>query len=283
MNTLTLHQISRQFGKKTALQDVSCTLTPGITALLGANGAGKSTLIHILSTLLPESQGAVEWNGPDAGGEIRRLGNAYLRHLSVLFQSQPMFRSYTAEEYLTFCGSLRGLDRRQVVEQGQALLQQFGLLDVYRKKIGAYSGGMRQRLALCGAFLGDPDILLLDEPSAGLDIYEREELKNYLCSLKKDRIILISTHIVPDVENITDRVLLLHEGRLQAEGTQAELIARLEGTVWELPAEAAVPESLPLYHSNGKRICFSPAAPCPQAVQKTPDLTDVYFQCITGR
>lgn len=279
MTELQLEKVSKRYGKKLALQDFSFTFSPGITALLGANGAGKSTLINIMSGLLQADEGTVRCNGTD----IRELKESYLAKISPLFQSQPMFKSYTAEEYLAFCGSLKGMSAGDAARQGRELLEQFGILENRKKKIASFSGGMRQRLALCGAFLGDPEILFLDEPSVGLDIYEREELKSYLCGLKNRRIILISTHIVPDVENIADCILLMKAGRLFETGTQEELVQALEGKVWEVPAKAELPAEAGLYHSDGKTLCFSDGQPCPEARLKQPDLTDVYFRSLTGR
>lgn len=276
MNQLIVERLSKAFGKKQALFDVSCQFSSGITALLGPNGAGKSTLMNIICTLLKPDSGAVYYNGQD----VNQIKPEFLGNLSIQFQSQPMYRNDTAMEYLRFCGALKELPPKQVEEEGRKLLERFGLSDTGKKKIAAFSGGMRQRLALCSTFLGAPKVILLDEPTAGLDIYEREALKRFLCELKKDRIIIVSTHIVSDVENIADEIILLNEGRIRADGTQPELISGLEGKVWELPADAAQPGS---YYSDGKQMMIAGEAPCPGAVRKEPDLTDVYFSHVKGR
>ena len=277
MNVLKIENIHKRFGKKHALQGVSCELQEGIIALLGPNGAGKSTLMNIICTILKADEGTVSYNGT----EILALKEAYLEKLSVQFQTQPMYKGDNAMEYLDFCASLKGLDPKQAREQGRKLLEKFGIADTGKKKIAAFSGGMRQRLALCGTFLGSPEIILLDEPSAGLDIYEREELKRYLCELKKGRIIIISTHIVSDVENIADKIVLLNKGNVHAIGTQQELIRELEGKIWQIPEDAEV--SGKVYYSDGKRLCCSDTKPCEVAVAKTPDLTDVYFGSVDVR
>ncbi len=273
---LALDKISVRFGKVLALQEVSYTFQPGITALLGPNGAGKSTLMNVICTLQKPTSGEVFVDGEKTDKQKRQ----YLSTLSVQFQNQPMFKNDTAMEYLHFVGALKGLKNEQIERQGKELLQRFGISDTGKKKISAYSGGMRQRLALAGTFLGDPQIILLDEPSAGLDIYEREELKRYLCEMKQNRIIIVSTHIVSDVENIADEILLLTKGKVYAHGSQRELIAQREGKIWEVPEQAA---GLETYYSDGRRLCFSEQAPCPGAMPKTADLTDVYFCCVKAR
>lgn len=277
MEGLVLNQISKQFGKKKALDQVSCRFDHGITALLGPNGAGKSTLMNIVCTLLPADSGTVTYDGTP----ILDMKKSYLERLSMLFQNQPMYRGDTAMEYLQFTGVLKGVSARQVEAQGSELLQRFGIADTGKKKISAFSGGMRQRLALCGAFLGQPEILMLDEPSAGLDIYEREELKRYLCTLKQDRTVIISTHIVSDIENIADRIILLNEGKVHACGTQEELIRGLAGRVWQIPEDADV--SGHVYYSDGRRLAIADEKPCADAVSKEADLTDVYFSCVKVR
>ncbi len=276
MNQLIVERISKSFKKKKALSDVSCQFDVGLTALLGPNGAGKSTLMNIVCTLLEPDTGTVYYRGQ----EVKKTKAEFLGDLSVQFQNQPMYRNDTAMEYLRFCGALKELPPSQIEAEGRELLERFGLAYTGKKKIAAFSGGMRQRLALCSAFLGAPKVILLDEPTAGLDIYEREALKRYLCELKKDRIIVVSTHIVSDVENIADKVILLNEGQIRADGTQIELIGELEGRVWELPSDTDVGGS---YFSDGKQLMITDTAPCQAAVLKQPDLTDVYFSQVKGR
>lgn len=277
MQGLMLQDIGKRFGKKLALRGVSCEIGNGITALLGPNGAGKTTLMNIICTLLKADTGKVTYNGQD----IREQKAAYLEKLSVQFQSQPMYKSDTAMEYLDFCATLKGIPQKEARNQGQTLLEQFGIADTGKKRIATFSGGMRQRLALCGTFLGNPEIILLDEPSAGLDIYEREELKRYLCELKKDRLIIISTHIVSDIENIADNIILLSNGSIHASGTQQALIQAIQGKIWQVPDSAEVKEKT--YHSDGKRLCYNTQKPCPEAINKQADLTDVYFTCANLR
>ena len=279
MATLTVNDITKKFKKKVALDDVSCSFSNGITALLGPNGAGKSTLMNIMCTLLSADSGTVSYKGKN----ICELDEEYLGKIAIQFQNQPMYKNYMAEEYLEFCGALKGIDKRKIAEQSEELLKFFGLEADKKKKIATFSGGMKQRLALCGTFLGNPEIVMLDEPSAGLDIYEREELKNLLCELKKNCIIIVSTHIVSDIENIADRIVLLNEGKIQSTGTQQELIENIQEKVWELPNDFADGDLYHTYRSNGKLLCISEEKPHAEAKAKQADMTDVYFSCITTR
>ena len=273
MEKLTVTNVSKKYRKKVALQQVSCEFSNGITALLGPNGAGKSTLMNIICTILNSDEGIIEYKGYD----IKKLKASYLEKISVLFQNQPMYKNYTAIEYLYFCGSLKNMARSDIQEQGKILMNYFGIYDNRNKKISTFSGGMKQRLALCGVFLGNPRIILLDEPSVGLDIYEREELKNLLFGLKENCIIIISTHIVSDIENIADNVIMLNEGKISAVGTQNELVEQLRNVVWELPNNKSEIPNIKTYMSNGKRLGISDIKPHPDAKPKVVDLTDVYF------
>jgi len=230
MAVLEAKNITKHYRKKTALTQFSCTFQPGITALLGPNGAGKSTLMNIMCTLLPASSGEILYDGKN----ILTLKQEYLGKISMLFQNQPMYKNYTSEEYLYFCGALKGLSPKTIAEQGDYYLKYFGIEDTRDRKISTFSGGMKQRLALCGAFLGNPEIILLDEPSAGLDIYERKELKRLLCNLKQQCIIILSTHIVSDVEDIADHIVLLKEGKIQFAGTPDKLEGTLDDLITEM-------------------------------------------------
>lgn len=279
MAVLEVNHITKKFKTKLALQDVSCSFTNGITALLGPNGAGKSTLMNIMCSLLPADEGVVKYNNCD----IKELKAGYLEKISMQFQSQPMYRNYTGEEYLAFCGALKGISKQEIKEQGQYLLEYFGIETSKKKRISTFSGGMKQRLALCGTFLGNPEVIFLDEPSAGLDIYEREELKKLLCEWKTKSIIIVSTHIVSDIENIADDIVLLNEGKVHSIGTQKELIDDIENCIWEIPREKAKSIASQVYHSDGKSLCFSKDRPCPEAILKPADLTDVYFSCLQAR
>lgn len=270
---LSIKNISKTYGKKVVLDDVSHQFGKGITALLGPNGAGKSTLMNIISTIVSADNGCVIYDDEIVNGKSKE----YFKNLSVQFQNHPMNKVYNSDEYLEFCGILKNMSHKAIREQGSELLRYFGMEEYRKKKIGALSGGMKQRLALCGTFLGDPKVVLLDEPSVGLDIYEREELKSYLYDIKENRTIIISTHIVSDVENICDELLFVGQGKLLLNGKQKELISQLQGKVWDVSDCVSIGEIKNKYRSSGKSIVISDTCPCEGAVEKCPDLTDVYF------
>lgn len=276
MCNLSVKSISKNFKRKSALINVSCEFSRGITALLGPNGAGKSTLMNIISTLSDADSGTVEYMGLD----INKQKALYTKKISVLFQNQPMYKNYTAYEYLLFCGALKDMKKKDVKEQAEKLLHYFGIFDNRKKRISVLSGGMKQRLALCGVFLGNPEIILLDEPSVGLDIYEREELKSLLCRLKEKATIIISTHIVSDIENISDNIILLNNGQISALGTQEELIYGLKDSIWKLPIAETCEYDIKTYSSNGILYGVSKNKPHPDAEPKKVELTDVYFSYI---
>ena len=273
MSNLSVINITKNFRRKSALKNISCNFSNGITALLGPNGAGKSTLMYIISTLIDADCGTIQYSNCD----IKKLKEKYLGKVSVLFQDQPMYKNYTAYEYLYFCGMLKNMSKKDINEQAEYFLQYFGIYENRNKKISTFSGGMRQRLALCGVFLGAPEIILLDEPSVGLDIYEREELKNLLCRLKNSAIIIISTHIVSDIENISDNIIIINNGEIRAIGTQNELIDKFQNMIWEIPNNKNMLPHVKTYTFNGKMFGISEVKPHIDAQPKEAELTDVYF------
>ena len=221
---LTIHALSHSYGDKKALTDFTHTFTPGITALLGPNGAGKSTLIHLICDLLPRQTGTIAFDGTD----ILSMGPAFRQVLGFMPQSQGMYDDMTAWEFLLYMAQLKGLRPRAAREQLRELLQVVNLWDAAHRRVGGFSGGMRQRVMLAQALLGAPKVLLLDEPTAGLDPEERVRLREYIRQLGRDKIVLITTHITGDVESIASEILLLHHGVLLADAPALKTMADIE-------------------------------------------------------
>lgn len=230
-----LQGIRHRYGRRDVLHGVSISAGPGIYGLLGNNGAGKSTLLKISATVLPTTAGKVSFEDlkrpRDDQGIRRRLG--------YLPQEYGLPLHLTCIEYLRYVAAMKGLHAEESRTGPQALLQRFGLEDAATRRIRALSGGMRQRLGLAQAFLGRPRLIILDEPSAGLDPQERVRLRGVMRELAQDATILLSTHIVSDVEREAQRIGILHGGRLVAEGTPEELIAGAAGRVYEVQLDRA--------------------------------------------
>ena len=195
---LKIQNITKRYRDKTAVDDVSITLTPGVWGLLGANGAGKTTLMRMLAGILQPSSGRILCDGV----EIGTLGAAYREKLGYLPQEFGFYPEFTVQDYLEYMAALKGLPRTEAARQIDALLERVSLTEVRRKKIIKLSGGMKRRVGIAQALLNDPEILILDEPTAGLDPGERVRFRNLLSEFAQERIVLISTHIVSDVEYI---------------------------------------------------------------------------------
>lgn len=222
--------LSKRYGKKFALRDFSAMLRPGIYGLLGANGAGKTTLISLLVGALAADGGNILADGVDT----RDLGREFLSKIGYLPQYPEFYRDFTVKEFLRYMCALKGIPDKTGWASAQALLQEVNLPDTERRKVGTLSGGMRQRLGIVQAVLGNPDILILDEPTAGLDPQERIRFRNLITRFSKGRTVLLATHIVSDVEFIANEVMLLKEGSLIRQGTPAALEEELDGYVWSV-------------------------------------------------
>lgn len=236
---LKIHHVSKQFRDKDALGDVCLTLTPGVWGLLGANGAGKTTLMRIIAGILPPSRGDVLYNGIP----IRTLGEEYREVFGYLPQEFGFPPEFTVREYLNYIAALKGLDERKSKRRIREMLERVSLSDAANKRIAQLSGGMKRRVGIAQALLNDPEVLILDEPTAGLDPGERVRFRNLLSEFAHDRIVLISTHIVPDVEYIAACHAVIKAGKVLAVGTTEELVKLVEGKVWNCTVPAyAVPE-----------------------------------------
>ena len=232
---LSFDRLTKHYGSKIAVDRVSATLTPGVYGLLGANGAGKTTLMRMLCAILESTSGEVFFNGEEVTG----MGAAYRNVLGYLPQDFGYYPHYTAEEFLSYIATLKGIPRDIAKRRIHELLDTVGLLGAARKKLRTFSGGMRQRVGIAQALLNDPQVLILDEPTAGLDPKERVHLRNLLADYAGDRIVILSTHIVSDVEAIADEVLVMKDGQFILRGTVPELVRQASGKVWELTVPAA--------------------------------------------
>lgn len=220
---LNIDRVTKQYGPKIAVDRISLTLTPGVTGLLGANGAGKTTLMRMLCGILRPTSGSISLDGLDVSTE------GYRAVLGYLPQDFGYYPSFTALDFLLYLGALKGMERKQAKERSLELLEVVGLSEVARKKIRTYSGGMKQRLGIAQALLNRPKLLILDEPTAGLDPKERVRFRTLIEEQGKEGIVLLSTHIVSDVEHIAGRILMVKDGQLIYDGSAADTPQDLEG------------------------------------------------------
>lgn len=288
MPVITMENLTKRYGGKNAVNCLSLTLGEGVYGLLGANGAGKTTLMRMLCGILEPTEGRILCNGAD----IRTLGEEYRALLGYLPQDFGYYPDFTAKEFLLYIASLKGLYKKQAARRTDELLAEVGLADVAQKKIKTYSGGMKQRLGIAQAMLNDPQLLILDEPTAGLDPKERVRFRNLIADYARGRTVLLSTHIVSDVEYIADEILLLKQGRLTERGTVPALTAAAAGKVWTLRAEAAqaarweqVYTVANLRHPEGgeeAELRLITADPPAGAVAAEPTLEDVYLYHFAG-
>ncbi len=226
---LTLSHISKDYGKFRAVEDISFHMENGLYGMLAPNGAGKTTLIKMIATLLFPTEGEILYNGM----EIGKMGEKYRDLLGYLPQRFGYYKNNSPLQYLDYLGALKGLPKEGLKQKIMELLEMVGLADVADKKMKKFSGGMIQRVGIAQAMLNDPKILILDEPTAGLDPKERVRFRNIISSLSKDRIVILSTHIVSDIESIANQVIMLKEKHLFRMDTAADICKELEGKIFE--------------------------------------------------
>lgn len=227
---LEIHNLTKNYGSTRALDGVDMELEAGIYGLLGPNGAGKSTLINLITDNVKRETGEILWDGRD----ILELGQQFRRHLGFMPQYQGYYKNYTGQGFLEYMAYLKGLRPAQARERAEELLEQLNLTEVRKKPVGGYSGGMRQRIMLGQALIGDSKVLILDEPTAGVDPVERIHIRNQISRISENRIILIATHIVSDVEAIAKEIYLMKKGRVTVCGTPQELIQEVSAHTYEL-------------------------------------------------
>ncbi len=209
---LTIDRLSKQFQNKIAVDRVSLRLAPGVTGLLGPNGAGKTTLMRLVCGILRPTAGSVSFDGQDVSTEEYRAVLGYLP------QDFGYYPDFTGQDFLLYMAALKGLSKPEARRRCARLLETVGLADVQKKKVKTYSGGMRQRLGIAQALLNDPKLLVLDEPTAGLDPRERVRFRDLIAALGRDSVVLLSAHIVSDVEHIAGRVLIMRDGQIVRDG-----------------------------------------------------------------
>ena len=232
---LVLDNITKNYNDKRALYNVNYIFHEGVYGLLGANGAGKSTLMRIICGIMKSTIGEVKVNGTN----IMKLDEKYRDLLGYLPQDFGYYPSFTANEFMMYMASLKGLSNNYSKKKISELLHIVGLDEVKNKKIKTFSGGMKQRLGIAQAVLNDPQILILDERTSGLDPKERIHFRNLISGFAKDKIVLLSTHIVSDIESIADQIIVLKKGEIVVNGTPNVLIQQMLGKVWE----CLIPES----------------------------------------
>lgn len=229
---LKLDNISKSYdkGKTYAVQNISVVFTPGVYGVLGANGAGKSTMINIITDNLAPDRGAITLDGND----IHVMGAGYRERLGYMPQQQGLYETFTAETFLWYMAALKGMKKKEAKAEIEKLLDVVNLKQDRYKKLKTYSGGMKQRILVAQALLNKPDILVLDEPTAGLDPKERIRIRNYISESAKDKIVLLATHVVSDVEYISKEIVIMRAGQIIRKAPPGELLAKLDKKVFEV-------------------------------------------------
>lgn len=279
---LTIERLTKQYKNKIAVDRVDLELKEGVYGLLGANGAGKTTLMRMICGIITPTSGEVKVDGKnnlDMGEEFRDI-------LGYLPQDFGCYPDFTGEEFLLYIASLKGLLPSFAKGRIQELTEMVGLTEVRKKRIKTYSGGMKQRLGIAQAILNNPKILILDEPTAGLDPKERVRFRNIISDLGKSRIVLLSTHIVSDVEAIADEILLMKDGQLKLSGSVQELEREITGKVWHYEGKTADTDQIiekynvaNVHHQNQNTVfrIISDDKPFENAVSVDGTLEDLYL------
>ncbi len=278
---LKINNVSKSYKQNKALSGFTMTLTPGIYALLGPNGSGKSTLMNIITENLKRDSGEITYDGKD----ILKMGEEYLGLLGYMPQYPGIYPQFTAEEYLYYIAALKGVG--DPAEQVTEILCAVELDDVRSMKTSTFSGGMKQRLALAQAVIGDPKILLLDEPTAGLDPKQRIAVRNYISKISLDKIVIIATHVVSDIEYIAKTAIFLKKGVIADCGAPSELAKKAAGGVWSIRCGA---DEVTAYQNRYKVIniqsdgadvnlrVLSYTKPADNAKPEAPTLEDEYIR-----
>jgi len=217
---LEIKNLSKSYNRKPALKDISMTIENGLYALLGPNGAGKSTLINIITDNLNADSGEILYDGTPS----KKLGADFRKLLGFMPQQQGLYETFTGRRFLGYMAALKKIPKKEISAEIERVSSLVNLSDELDKRLGAYSGGMKQRILIAQAVIGDPKLLILDEPTAGLDPKERVRMRNLISGLSSGRIVIMATHVVSDIETVADEIILLKEGQLVAKASASELI-----------------------------------------------------------
>ena len=279
---LQLQHLCKQYGEKRAVNDVTATLSPGVYGLLGANGAGKSTLMRMICGVLKPTSGYIRLNGKT----IEDLGEHYYAQLGYMPQDFGFYPDFTAREFMRYMAAVKGIDKRKVKSRTEELLHMVNLTEVADKKVKSYSGGMKQRLGIAQAELNNPSILILDEPTAGLDPKERVRFRNLISDFAKEKIVILSTHIVSDVSYIADTILMMKQGQFLLQEPMDTVTDSIRGKVWEFLADnrkaaeySRAYSVVNLHHENNmvRLRIVAEAAPTADAYTVEPSLEDLFL------
>lgn len=286
---LSIKNVSKKYSNDfTALSNFNLEVEGGVIGLLGANGAGKSTLMKMIATVSKPSEGVITWKGCD----IHKNGDELRHDLGYLPQNFGVFPNLTAVEFLKYMAALKGLNMKKAVSRINELIDLLNLSEVANRSIGSYSGGMKQRIGIAQALLNDPKIIIFDEPTVGLDPNERMNFRNLINSLSKDKIIILSTHIVSDVESSAEKIVLINKGKLICFCKNEELLKSLEGNVWECIARERELEEIKDKYITGNIMrrsegmaarVISENKPTSNAMKVKPTLEDAYIYYTSGK
>lgn len=230
MNKLEIKNLTKSYGNKNANNNITITLENGVYGLLGPNGAGKTTLMKQIATLIKPTTGEIIYNGKN----IYSIEDEYRGVIGYLPQEFGVYKNFSARSFLQYMAALKGLDKREANKKIDELLNLVGLYDVRNKAIGKFSGGMKRRVGIAQVLLNDPKIIILDEPTAGLDPQERTRFRNLLSAISKDKIIILSTHIISDIESIAKETIMIKDGEMIMKGSHREILSDMNGKVYRI-------------------------------------------------
>jgi len=285
---LIIEHLNKQYGRYEALRDISLSCGYELIGLVGPNGAGKTTLMRIIATLIPQTKGKVMWKGKD----IREDAQAIRQVLGYLPQEFGLYEEFSARQFLRYLAAMKGLPDGLARRRVDELIELVNLEKDADRKLQTYSGGMKQRVGVAQALLNDPELLIVDEPTAGLDPAERVRFRTLLSSLTTDRLVVLSTHIIGDVEAVANRLVVLNHGQVVADTTPGELLQRAKGQVWSLSVDAATALQLQqralvsamVQQPSGVLLrVISLTSPHERAVEVEPNLEDAYLLAIGAR